>query len=127
VGLIDLYPTLLELCGLEADPALEGRSLRPLLEEPEREWPWPTLTTFGPGNHSVRSTHWRYVRYGDGNEELYDHRSDPHEFTNLAADERFVPVLAEHRRWIPKNPAPLREGSGSAGLDAWRAAEALAD
>jgi hypothetical protein len=67
------------------------------------------------------------VRYGDGNEELYDHRSDPHEFSNLAADERFVPVLNEHRSWVPKNPAPLREGSGSAGLDAWRAAEALAD
>jgi len=127
VGLIDLYPTLLELCGLEADPALEGRSLRLLLEEPEREWPWPALTTFGPGNHSVRSTHWRYVRYGDGKEELYDHRSDPHEFSNLAADERLLPVLSEHRRWLPKNPAPVQEGSGSAGLDAWRAAEALAD
>jgi hypothetical protein len=56
----------------------------------------------------VRSERWRYIRYADGSEELYDHRSDPHEWTNLARDPRYEKEIAEHGRWLPKvNAAPV--------------------
>lgn len=122
-GLIDLYPTLLEICGLAPQAGLEGRSLVPLMREPGREWPWPAITTFGPGNHSLRTTRWRYIRYGDGSEELYDHDVDPHEWTNLAGDAGHGLTLAELRGWLPEREAPLLPGSESAGLEAWRSAE----
>lgn len=115
VGLIDIYPTLADLCGLPAKPGLEGVSLRPLLENPETTWDRPALTTFGPGNHSIRSEHYRYSIYADGSEELYDHREDPHEWKNLATDPALAEVIAEHRNWLPKSNAdPL---PGSAGSD----------
>ncbi|MDE0103295.1 MAG: sulfatase [Bryobacterales bacterium] len=85
VGSIDLYPTLAEYCRLET-PAHqpEGESLRPLLDDPEAEWNRPALTTFGEGYASVRDERFRYIRYPDGTEELYDHDADPNEWSNLA-------------------------------------------
>ena len=85
VSLLDLYPTLIELCGLEAYDELEGNSLIPLLRDPGAPWDRPALMTYGQGNHAVRNNRWRYIRYADGSEELYDHDSDPEEWFNLAA------------------------------------------
>lgn len=85
VNLLDIYPTLTELCGLPTNPANEGASLKPLLENAETEWNEPTLTTHGRKNHALRDQRWRYIRYSDGTEELYDHDNDPLEHTNLAA------------------------------------------
>ncbi|MCP5119439.1 MAG: sulfatase-like hydrolase/transferase, partial [bacterium] len=65
-GLIDIYPTLIELCGLTEKPELDGRSLVPLLRDPSAEWPYPVITTYRPGQHAVRSERWRYIRYSDG-------------------------------------------------------------
>jgi arylsulfatase A-like enzyme len=62
--------------------------------------------TYGRGNHAVRSTRWRYIRYADGTEELYDHERDPHEWTNLAQEPEHTEVLARHRRWLPAHEAP---------------------
>lgn len=84
VGMIDLYPTLLDLCGLPANSTVVGRSLRPLLEAPEAEWDVPAFTFLKEGAKSVRHGSYRYIEYGDGSAELYDHQSDPHEWTNLA-------------------------------------------
>ena len=56
-------------------------------------------------NHGVRSENWRYIRYADGSEELYDHDTDPNEWKNLAAgkiDATIAKVMAEHRNWLPK-------------------------
>src|SRR5690606_20934650 len=72
VGLIDIYPTLTELCGLPAREGLDGLSLVPQLRDPEAARERPALTTFGFKNHAVRSDRWRYIRYNDGSEELYD-------------------------------------------------------
>lgn len=83
--LLDLFPTLSELCGLPIPAGLDGHSLRPQLRNPRARRAWPAITTHGPGNHAVRTGRWRYIRYADGSEELYDHRLDPHEWTNLAA------------------------------------------
>ena len=77
VSLLDLYPTLLELAGLPAKPDNEGVSLVPLLKDPAAAWDHAALTTKGFKNHAVRTERWRYIRYADGAEELYDHDRDP--------------------------------------------------
>jgi len=123
VGLIDIFPTLLDLTGQQADPKHEGQSLEPLLSDPDREWTRPALTTFGRGNHSVRSTRWRYIKYLDGSQELYDHNNDPHEWTNLAADPKFKSVISEHRQWLPSSELPIL-GKNSTGHKAYEAAAA---
>lgn len=83
-SLIDVYPTLVDLLG-EARPShLEGRSLKPLLEEPEREWDHAVISNRRPGQYAVRTTDWCYIRYHDGSEELYKRRDDPREWINLA-------------------------------------------
>ncbi len=109
--MIDLYPTLIELCDLDPVTGLEGHSLVPLLSDPNRRWAWPALTTFGQHNHSVRSQDFRYITYADGTQELYDHRADPHEFFNLANRPEYADVVAEHRRWLPQLNQPLAPGS----------------
>ena len=106
VSLVDLYPTLVELAGLPAQPDLDGLSLVPLLRDPAAPRERPALMTEMSGNHAVRSDRWRYIRYADGTEELYDHQSDPYEWNNLAADPRHQDVIAAHRRWLPASEAP---------------------
>ena len=106
VGLIDLYPTLIDLCGLPGKSGLEGRSLVPLLENPNMEWNYPALTTQMPGNHAVRTEHWRYIRYANGDEELYDHRADRHEFNNLAGNSQYKPVIERLKEYLPDHEVP---------------------
>jgi choline-sulfatase len=113
VELLDLYPTLLELSGLPTPAALEGHSLAPLLRNANAKRDWPAITTHNQDNHAVRSEGWRYIRYADGSEELYDHRRDPNEWYNLARDPRYSKVIAEHRRWLPKVNAPPAPGSAA--------------
>jgi len=110
VALLDLYPTLVELAALPAMPGLDGDSLVPLLRDPTAPRATPVLTTQLPGNHAVRTDRWRYIRYADGSEELYDHAHDPHEWHNLAGDTRHADVIARHRHLLPTHeaePAPL--------------------
>ena len=107
--LLDIYPTLIELCGLPGKPELEGHSLVPQLQDAGAKRVWPAITTHNHDNHGIRSTNWRYIRYADGSEELYDMRKDPHEWTNLAGDSHYIDVLDDHRKWIPRinrRPAP---------------------
>ncbi len=104
VNLLDLYPTLIDLCGLEAKK-LDGASLAPLVRNPRAAWDRPSLTTHGRNNHSVRSERWRYIRYADGSEELYDHDQDPREYKNLASDPRHASVKDELAKWLPQTNA----------------------
>lgn len=106
VELLDIYPTLIELCGLSSRKDLEGISLLPQLRDPTTKRERPAITSHNQGNHAIRSEHWRYIRYADGSEELYDHRSDPKEWTNLAGRPEVVSIIEEHRRWIPKIDRP---------------------
>jgi len=101
VSLLDVYPTLVELVGLAPIDAHEGQSLAPLLDDPDAARDEPAVSTWHYDNHSVRSERWRYIRYRDGTEELYDHQIDPGEHKNLAGDPPFRQVLAEHRKWLP--------------------------
>jgi arylsulfatase A-like enzyme len=109
--LLDMYPTLVELCGLPAKGGLEGHSLVPQLKDARAARKWPAITTHNHDNHGVRSEDWRYIRYADGSEELYDMRADPNEWENLAGQSRFDNVVAEHRGWLPKSNAKPAPGS----------------
>jgi arylsulfatase A-like enzyme len=100
VGLIDLYPTLLDLCGLPPKPDLDGRPLTPQLRDPATATR-PVLTTFGKGNYSVRDDRWRLIHYVEGPEELYDHERDPQEWTNLAGEPQFDVVRMRLRKEMP--------------------------
>ena len=109
--LLDIYPTLVELCGLPKKDGLEGHSLVPQLKDANAPRAWPAITTHNHDNHGVRSEHWRYIRYADGSEELYDMRKDPNEWHNLAGDAKFADVIREHRRWLPEKSAKPAPGS----------------
>src|SRR5690606_29562635 len=106
VNVIDMYPTLIELCGLPEKPELDGVSLVPLLHNPEAEWTRPALTTKSQGSHALRDERWRFIRYSDGSEELYDHKNDPNEWYNLADDSRYNEVKEKLAKWLPENEAP---------------------
>ena len=101
VSLIDLFPTLTEMCDVSRPDGLDGESLVPLLREPDSAPDRRAVTTFGPGNVSLRTDWYRYLRYSDGSEELYDHKSDPHEWQNLAANATFRSLLERLRGLIP--------------------------
>ncbi len=77
----------------------------------------PALTTYLRGNHAVRDDRWRYIRYADGGEELYDHRTDPNEWTNLAGDPRYSRVKARLARWLPQRDAPTAPGKSAFEFD----------
>ena len=109
--LLDMYPTLLELCGLPSNSRLEGHSLAPQLEDGESPRSWPAITTHGPGNHGIRTEKWRYIRYADGSEELYDMQADPNEWKNLASDPNYASTLSELAQWLPQNDAAPAIGS----------------
>lgn len=111
--LLDIYPTLVELCGLPARDDLEGHSLVPQLRDASAKRAWPAITSHNQGNHGIRTENWRYIHYADGTEELYDLQADPHEWTNLAASADHSQVLAEHRAWLPKIDKPPAQGSAS--------------
>jgi arylsulfatase A-like enzyme len=106
VSFVDLFPTLNELCNLPKLDSLEGTSLVPLLENPNRTWDQPALVTYLAGNHALCDERWRYIRYADGGEELYDHQSDPNEWTNLANQPEMAGVKANLARWLPQTDAP---------------------
>ena len=105
VSLIDVYPTVAELASLEPPKDLDGESLVPLLRDPSAARSTPALTTRQGRNHTIRTDRWRYIRYSDGSEELYDHDSDPAEWNNLAGD----PELAAVQRGLSEQLDRLLE------------------
>ena len=105
VSLLDIYPTLVELCHLPENSHLDGISLVPQLQDAAKRRERPVLTTSYYENHAIRTRDWRYIRYADGAEELYDHRTDPDEFTNLAGDPEHSATKSELARWLPKDAA----------------------
>jgi arylsulfatase A-like enzyme len=102
VSFIDVYPTLAELCGLPSGEHLEGATLRPLLADPDAAWDRPAVTTHGKDNHAVVSERYRYIRYADGTEELYDHEADPLEWENVASSPEHAAAKAGLAQWLPQ-------------------------
>ena len=112
--LLSIYPTLIDLCKLAPINDLDGTSLRPLLKDPDADWNRLAITTHGKDNHAVRDERFRYIRYHDGSEELYDLESDPNEWNNLAGDEQFDDLKNKLAQSFPKrNAAPARAGAGA--------------
>jgi len=111
--LLDMYPTLVQLCGLPARDDLEGVSLVPQLKDAESQRERPALTSHNQGNHAVRSEQWRYIVYADGSEELYDLKNDAHEWHNLAGDPSKEAIKQAHRKWLPTKDVPPAPGSAS--------------
>lgn len=101
VDFMSIFPTLTDLAGIPTPSHVEGKSLRVLLENPAAEWQQPALTTHGQNNHAIRSEGWRYIRYADGSEELYDETKDPYEWTNLATKPEFAAKIKELSAALP--------------------------
>lgn len=107
VNLIDMYPTLIDLCGLPANPHNDGKSFAPLLKDPNRLWNEPTLTTIGYKNHALTDGRYRYIWYGsDDAVELYDHSNDPLEHNNLALNPEYKSILKRFKSQLPKHHEP---------------------
>ena len=117
VSLLDIYPTLVELARLPANPSLDGTSIVPLLKNPSASWDRPVVTTARFQNHAIRSDRWRYIRYEDGSEELYDHDRDPLERNNLASQPESTAIKASLQKWLPKHDEPLAEPMGKGSDD----------
>jgi uncharacterized sulfatase len=119
VELVDLHPTLTDLCGIASPEKLDGKSLRPLLENPSAEWTKPAYTQVSRGTptvtgdtikkgqpvtmgRTVRTERWRYTEWNDGEagRQLYDHKTDPQELKNLAEDPNFAEKVADMRRLL---------------------------
>jgi len=119
--LLDIYPTLLELCGLPPNPQVEGDSLVPLLKNPAAEWNEIAVTSYGKGNVSLRDRTHRYIVYEDGSEELYDMVKDPNEWANLADNPEYAAIKARFKTAVPKNQVPLSKVSSYNINDYWKA------
>jgi uncharacterized sulfatase len=118
--LIDVYPTLADVCGLTPPKNLPGRSLKPQLDDPAAPGKPAAFTQVrrnlgavggkgaGKGQvdcYSVRTDRWRFTRWGKNGEagqELYDHQADPHEYTNLATKPEYASTVAELNQLLPQ-------------------------
>lgn len=110
-SLLDIYPTLAELCGLKPEKQLDGQTLLPILKNPDVDLDRAAITTYDYGSYSVRYQNWHYIRYIDDSEELYNLNTDPEEWNNLAEDESFVGLKSQLQDYIPKDPIDLPEQS----------------
>lgn len=103
VDLLSIFPTLCELTGLALPAQSKGASLLPLLADPNAPWDRPAISTMGRGNHSLSNDRYRYIRYSDGTDELYDHTTDPNEWTNIAGNPESAPIKARFEKHLPIN------------------------
>lgn len=117
VDLTAVYPTLADLAGLPARAGLDGRTLRPLLENPSAGHGRAAVSTYLRGNHAVTGRRWRYIRYHDGSEELYDRQQDPAEWINLAGRAEYAKHKHELARSLPPRDAPDAPRSQDYRLD----------
>lgn len=112
VDLTCLFPTLTSICGLPVPEGLDGFNVTSLLRAPDSQWKHPAIIDFMQGNTSVRTKHWRYIRYAEGRngEELYNLQSDPNEWHNLVADH--PDIVAKLKHALPTSYAATRPGKG---------------
>ena len=106
-SLLDIYPTITELLGLEPPRKLDGTSLVPLLLNPSSKRETPAIITWERGSHSLVRDSWNYIHYHDGSEELYNHIIDPNEFKNLADDPQYREMMNELKGYKPEDYKPV--------------------
>ncbi|WP_395716991.1 sulfatase [Prosthecobacter sp.] len=115
VDYTNIYPTICELTGLPVPEHVKGASLMPLLKDPTAKWEGVAVCTHGKGNHAVRDAQWRYIRYADGSEELYDHSKDPYEWTNLAGEAGMSDIKSKLGAALPKEEVKPTAGGNKKG------------
>ena len=115
VDFMSVYPTLCDLAGIAKPAWVEGDNIKPLLADPAAKWDHVAITTYGRNNHAIRTDRWRYIRYADGSEELYDHANDEYEWTNLAAKPEHAGLKAELAKNFPTTNVPAIKSSGGDG------------
>jgi arylsulfatase A-like enzyme len=121
VDLTSLFPTVCELTGVPIPKHVEGISIKPLLANPPAQWKQPAITTHLRGNHAITTEDWRYIRYADGSEELYNQKRDPNEWTNEAAKPERAEIKKDLAKFLPSinaNPVPQRDAAGKKGKKA---------
>ncbi len=114
VDFMTIYPTLMDLCGIPTPAHVEGKSIKALLQNPTAPWDQIGMTTYQFNNHAVRNEGWRYIRYANGDEELYNEASDPEEWKNLAADPQYAGTKAELAKSLPATNHKDIGGGGGA-------------
>ena len=113
VSVLDLYPTLVELCGLQNADGWDGESLVPLLRDPKARRVRPAVTIHEKRHVSVRDEEYRYIEYTNGEGELYAHADDPNEWVNRAKDPELAPVIQRLKKWIPSEWAKSAPTKGA--------------
>jgi len=103
VSLLDIYPTLTDLCDLDQNQQHDGENILPLLKDMTVKRTNPVISTWTYGSHSVRVDNWRYIHYYDGSEELYDEEKDYGEHINLAKDPSYRQVISKLKKYLPKD------------------------
>ncbi|TWT50630.1 Choline-sulfatase [Rubripirellula amarantea] len=114
--LLDVFPTLADLAGLEVPAELEGVSLKPQVVDPS-ESRRPAVTEHNPGNYAIRDQRYRLIRYADGSEELYDMVADPNEYSNIIDDSKHAEAASRLREFYIADPRPLAKASHSRILE----------
>ena len=109
VSLQDVYRTLTELCGLKTPDYVEGRSLVPLLKQPDAAWESTAITAYGDGYITIRNERFRYIRYREGQEELYDCSKDPHEWANQIKNPALAAEIESLRSKLPPQSTMVPE------------------
>ena len=101
VEMLDIYPTLVDLCGLPVNNTNEGKSLKTLIENPASGTGRYAITTYGRNNHAVVSNAYRYIHYEDGSEELYNRNTDPNEWDNIASELENLEIKSALAKFLP--------------------------
>ncbi len=115
--LLDIYPTLLDLCGLPANAKIEGHSLKPQLKNLNSKRKWPAITTANQNNHAIVTDKYRFIQYADASQELYNIQNDPNEWINLASLANYKTIITDLKKWLPKVNLPLAPGSANRILE----------
>ena len=105
VSLVDVYPSLVDFAEIKLPEWLDGKSIRPQLKDSSIPR-GPAISSYGQGNTSIRTARWRYIRYEDNTEELYDHHADPNEWKNLASNPKYLETKKELANMIPAKQHP---------------------
>ncbi len=103
VSLLDIYPTLTQLCGFADVENQDGLSLIPQLKKVDTKRKQPAISSWSYGSHAVRGERWHYIRYYDGSEELYDGENDFGEHHNLAGNPKYASIVEKMKKYVPKD------------------------
>ncbi len=109
--MLSIYPTLIDLCGLEPYERNEGVNLAPLLRGETETGGEFALTTYGWGNHGIRTDNYRYIRYNDGSEEFYNYLTDPNEWHNLSQKQDIEDEMERMKKFLPEKDVPYAKHS----------------